>query len=101
MADGDRDLHDLPQAIAVPRKRTRLSMVWIIPILAAVVAVGIAVQRVWSEGPTITVVFKSAQGIEAGKRFIRFKDVNIGQGTAGQLSAGYRKGESTPRGAKS
>ena len=54
---------------------------WIIPLLAAVVAIGIAIQRVRNEGPTITIVFKAAAGIEAGKTFIKYKDVTIGQVT--------------------
>jgi len=57
----------LPQATVDPPKRRRLSVIWIIPILAAVVAIGSTVQRILTEGPTITVVFKSAEGIEAGK----------------------------------
>ena len=85
------DLNDLPQATVVRKKRMRVSIVWIIPILAAVVAIGIAVQRVLSEGPTIYIVFKSAQGIEAGKTFIKYKDVNIGQVTAVELSEDYGK----------
>ena len=75
------DLDDLPQATVVPRKRARISVIWIIPILAALVAIGIAVQRILSEGPTITIVFKAAEGIEAGKTFVKYKDVNIGQVT--------------------
>src|SRR6202140_336204 len=85
------DLDDLPQATVVRKKRMRISMVWIIPILAAVVAIGIAIQRVLSEGPTITIVFKVAEGIEAGKTFIKYKDVRIGQVTAVQLSDDYTK----------
>jgi len=73
----DRD--NLPQATVVRKKQTRISIVWIIPILAAVVAIGIAIQRVLSEGPTITIVFKVAEGLEAGKTFVKYKDVNIGQ----------------------
>jgi len=46
-----------------PRGARGISIVWIIPILAAVVAVGIAVQRIMSEGPTITIVFKAAEGL--------------------------------------
>jgi len=80
------DLRHLPEAIAVPRQRMRVSAVWIIPILAALVALGIAIQRVWSEGPTITIVFDAAPGIEAGKTFVKYKDVKIGQVTAVQLS---------------
>ena len=95
----DRD--DLPQATVVPKKRLRISVVWIIPLLAAVVAIGIAVQRILSEGPTITIVFKAAEGIEAGKTFIKYKDVNIGQVTAVELSEDYAKVEVTAKIAKS
>jgi len=42
----------LPQATIVPPKRARFSVIWIIPILAAVVAIGIAVQRILSQGPS-------------------------------------------------
>src|SRR6516164_6666016 len=80
---------DLPRAAVVPRRRQRISIVWIIPILAAVVAIGIAVQRIRSEGPTITIVFAAAEGIEAGKTFIKYKDVNIGRVTKVELTDDY------------
>ena len=88
---------DLPRATVVPRRRQRISVIWIIPILAAVVAIGIAIQRILSEGPTITIVFKSAEGVEAGKTFIKYKDVNIGQVTRVQLSPDYSKVELTAK----
>ena len=91
----DRD--DLPQATVVRKKGTRISVVWIIPILAAVVAIGIAIQRIMSEGPTITIVFKAAEGFEAGKTFIKYKDVNIGQVTAVKLSTDHSKVEVTAK----
>jgi len=90
MAD-EPDLNDIPQATVVRRKRLRFSIVWIIPIVAALVAIGLAIQRVRSEGPTITIEFKAAQGVEAGKTFIKYKDVRIGQVTAVQLSEDYGK----------
>jgi paraquat-inducible protein B len=80
------DLGSLPQATVAPRRRTRFSAVWIIPILAAVVALGLAIRAVLNEGPTITILFTAAQGIEAGKTFIKYKDVNIGQVTGVQLT---------------
>jgi paraquat-inducible protein B len=76
-------------------------MVWVIPIFAAVVAMGIAIQRIMSEGPTITIIFKAAEGVEAGKTFVKYKDVNIGQVTAVQLSPDYSKVEVTAKIAKS
>ena len=88
---------NLPQATVVPRRRQRISVIWAIPILAAVVAIGIAIQRIMSEGPTITIIFKSAEGVEAGKTFIKYKDVNIGQVTKVQLSPDYSKVELTAK----
>jgi|SRR5213594_2044925 len=81
---------DLPQATVVRRSHTRISVVWIIPILAAAVALGIAVQRILSEGPTITIVFKAAEGLEAGKTLVKHKDVTIGTVTAVRLSVAAR-----------
>ena len=89
--DGD----NLPQAMVVPKRG--ISVVWIIPILAALVAIGIAIQRVLSEGPTITIVFTVAEGLEAGKTFVKYKDVNIGQVTAVRLSPDYSKVEVTAK----
>jgi paraquat-inducible protein B len=95
------DHDELPQAMLVPRRRARISVVWIIPLLAALVAIGIAVQHVLSQGPTITIVFKAGAGVEAGKTFVKYKDVNIGQVTALRLSPDYTKVEMTARIAKS
>lgn len=91
----------LPHATLIPQKNRRISVIWVIPLLAAMVALGIAVQRILSEGPTITIILKAAQGIEAGKTFIKYKDVNIGQVTAVQLSEDYSKVKVTAKIAKS
>ena len=88
MAD-EPDLDHLPQAVVTRKKKLRISIVWIIPLLAAVVAIGIAIQRIRSEGPTITIVFKAAEGIEAGKTFIRYKDVRIGVVFGGRALRGF------------
>src|SRR5262245_60338356 len=95
------DRNELPQATVVPRSRARVSVVWIIPALAAIVALGIFVQRILSEGPTITIIFRAAQGMEAGKTAVRYKDVNIGQVTAVRLSDDHSKVEVTAKIAKS
>jgi len=80
---------DIPEATTAPRKRARFSVVWIIPIIAALVGIGIAVERFLNEGPTIKISFKVAEGVEAGKTFVKYKDVNIGQVTAVSLSEDY------------
>jgi paraquat-inducible protein B len=95
------DADDLPEAVAVPPRRARFSPIWIVPILAALVAIGIFVERIVNEGPTITMTFKSANGIEAGKSFVKYKDVNIGQVTAVRLSEDATGVEITAKIAKS
>jgi hypothetical protein len=64
----------------VPKKRTRLSLVWFIPIVAAIVGAWVAVTRVLSEGPKITIVLHSAEELEAGKTKIHYNGV----GTTGR-----------------
>jgi paraquat-inducible protein B len=87
----ENDLNDLPQATVARQKHVRISVVWIIPILAAVVALGLAVQSYRNAGPTISIVVKSASGIEAGKTLIKYKDVTIGHVTTVQLSDNYTR----------
>ena len=96
-SNGDK----IPQAIVVPKKGMRISVVWIIPVLAAIMAIGIAVQRIRSEGPTITIVFKAAEGVEAGKTFVKYKNVNIGQVKTVQLTPDFSMVEVTVKIAKS
>lgn len=95
------DPASFPEATLVPKRRSRISSVWIVPIVAAVVAVGIAIQRIASEGPSITLVFKSAEGLEAGKTFIKYKDVDIGQVTSVRLSEDFTQVELTAQMSKS
>ena len=92
---------ELPEATVVPRRRTRVSIVWIIPILAAAVAIGIAVQRILAAGPTITIVFKNAAGVEPGKTLVKYKDVTIGQVTTVELTEDFTHVTVTAKIAKS
>lgn len=78
MADQLQDQPEIPQAVAVPKRRWAISLVWLIPIVAALLGAWVAVQQITSKGPTITITFKSAEGLEAGKTKVRYKDVDIG-----------------------
>ncbi len=66
------DLPPLPDEGEVPHAVSRrpgprtLQLVWIIPIVAALVGIGIAIRAFLEHGPTITIHFLTAQGIEAG-----------------------------------
>ncbi len=68
----------VPEAKTVPKKRTRISLVWVIPIVAAVAGVWIAVTKIMEKGPEITIVFSSADGLEANKTKIEYDGLSIG-----------------------
>ena len=69
---------DVPEAVAVPKRRFALQWVWLLPLVAAVIGGWFAVRAVLAEGPTITINFKTAEGLEAGKTRIKYKDVDVG-----------------------
>ena len=71
-------LADLPAAAAQPKARWRFQVVWLIPIVSALIGGWLAVKAVLDKGPTIEISFKSADGLEAGKTKIKYKDVEIG-----------------------
>jgi paraquat-inducible protein B len=65
-------------ADAVVERRGRPSIVWLIPLVAALVG-GFVAWRAFSErGPLITIDFRTAEGLEAGKTQIKYKDVEVG-----------------------
>jgi paraquat-inducible protein B len=73
------DLSDIPDAISEPRRRYSIQLVWIIPIVAALIGLSIAVKSFMDRGETITITFKTGEGMEAGKTKIKYKDVQIGE----------------------
>jgi len=68
--------HDVEEAV-VEEKR-RFSIVWVIPIVAALVGAFVAYKALASRGPEITITFKTAEGLEAGKTKVKYKDVEVG-----------------------
>ncbi|MGF6916005.1 intermembrane transport protein PqiB [Paraburkholderia sp. 40] len=72
------DAADFPTAVAVKPSRRRVQIVWIVPLVAILIAGGLLVQSIMRTGPTITISFATGDGIEAGKTKIKFKDVDIG-----------------------
>ncbi len=56
----------------------RFSIIWIIPIVAALVAGWLGWRSYAVHGPAITITFESAEGLEAGKTKIKHKDTDLG-----------------------
>jgi paraquat-inducible protein B len=69
---------DIPEPEIKPGRRWLPSLVWLIPLVAALIGVALAVKSVSDKGPEITISFSTAEGIEANKTQVKYKDVDIG-----------------------
>lgn len=72
------DLSSIPSALPVPKRRWAVNIVWLIPLVAALVGGWVAIHYLMQRGPTITIEFANADGLEAGKTKLRYKEVDIG-----------------------
>ena len=60
------------------RPKRGISLVWLIPLVALAIG-GFLAWKAYSErGPTITITFDTAEGLEAGKTKLRYLDVEVG-----------------------
>ena len=66
--------------------RNRLSYLWLLPIVALGIGLWLAYSRLSQIGPNIHITFTSAEGLEAGKTKIRYKDLAVGTVTSIDLS---------------
>ncbi|MDY0012972.1 MAG: MlaD family protein [Rhodocyclaceae bacterium] len=69
----------LPSAVTETPRRFSIPLVWIIPLVAALIGAFLAVRAYTQQGPTIRIAFESGQGLEPGKTRIKYKDVDVGQ----------------------
>jgi paraquat-inducible protein B len=60
------------------RQRSGPSIVWLIPLLTALVGGWLIYKTLSEKGPEVTISFRTAEGIEAGKTRVKYKNVDIG-----------------------
>lgn len=65
-----------PQLGAPPRWKPAL--IWMVPAVAALVAIALAVRALLNAGVNVEITFKSASGLEANITEVRYKDVVVG-----------------------
>jgi paraquat-inducible protein B len=72
----------LEQRAAVPRATTqrsrRISVIWIIPLVAVAIGAWLAWDTWSKEGPTIRISFDNGEGLQAGQSQLKFKDIVFG-----------------------
>lgn len=80
----------LPQPV-VHRRRFGASLIWLVPAIAALVALSLVVHNWLQAGPAVTISFQSAEGLDAGKTPVKYKNVVIGKVQKIRLSADRSK----------
>ena len=68
----------LPRPRVVRRREWLPSLIWLIPIVAALVGITLVARILLERGPEVVLTFKTAEGLEAGKTAVKYKDVQIG-----------------------
>ena len=86
---------ELPRVEELPVARVRrpglLSVVvWIVPIVALIVAGFLVYQRVQQYGPQITIRFKDGGGLRVGQTPIKYRGVQVGEVTGVELSSDHQ-----------
>lgn len=84
-----------PGKAVVRTRRFRVSLVWIVPIVAVLVGISLVVHNLMQEGPTITVTFKTGSGLTANKTQVKYRNVVIGHVSEVALSKDQRRVDAT------
>jgi paraquat-inducible protein B len=74
-----------PAAVIIPNRR-RVSVIWIIPVVALAIGGFLAWRSYAEKGPTITISFATGDGLQAGKTKLRHKAVELGTVSAVELA---------------
>lgn len=75
MSDADAPRHGPHSRV---RRSRRISIIWLVPILAVAIGVWLAYDTMSKQGPTIKVTFDSAEGLQPGQSQLKYKDIVFG-----------------------
>ena len=73
----ETETQEIPQAVVHTRRQ--ISIVWLVPLIAMLIGGWLAYKGLSEKGPVVTISFESAEGLEAGKTKVKYKDVELGQ----------------------
>ncbi len=82
---------ELPEPVAMQRSGWLPSLVWLVPLIAALVGIALVAKSVIDRGPLITISYSTAEGLEPGKTKVKYKDVDIGSVKTIRLSRDHSR----------
>jgi len=68
----------MSEEVQVVEPKRRINLVWLLPIIAGLLGAYMVVYTYLTEGPKITIVFSTAEGMTAGKTRIKARSVEVG-----------------------
>jgi paraquat-inducible protein B len=68
-----------------------VSLIWAVPVIAAVISIVLVVQNLKKFGPLITIKFADASGLDANQTVIRYRGVRVGSVKSIALTPGLRQ----------
>lgn len=68
----------LPRPV-VEKRRFKESLIWLVPALAALVGLSLVIHSWLQTGPQVVISLQSAEGLDAGKTPVKYKNVVIGR----------------------
>ncbi len=81
--------HEPPEATV--KKPNRLSLIWLVPIVAAALAIYLGWQTLASRGPLVTITFQDGAGLSAGQTKLEHKAVALGTVEGVRLSSDFQQ----------
>jgi len=69
----------LPAPDIQPTRRWHLSLIWLVPLIAALAGLALVIRTHLRAGPTITITLQTGEGLEADKTEVKYKNVIIGR----------------------
>src|SRR5580704_18935610 len=80
VSDGPHaNFEDLPAAVPARSVWGRLPLVWILPAVVVLAGGFVVIREKLAQGTSIEIRFENAEGLEANKTKVRYKDVEIGE----------------------
>ncbi|EUK17436.1 PqiB family protein [Commensalibacter papalotli (ex Servin-Garciduenas et al. 2014)] len=78
------------QAPLATSRKIKFSLVWVVPIIVAILAIYLGWKAISNAGPTITISFETADGIVSGQTQVKSKSVVLGTVKSVSLSKDMR-----------
>ena len=73
------------------RRRHRFPIIWLVPVIAGLISLYLAIEYLADRGPLITLTFNTASGITAQQTDVKHKDVSLGTVENVHLSADMKR----------